>query len=28
VVVLAFAGIVMTAAFTWVEGKLVPWTKD
>ena len=28
VVVLAFAGIVMTAGFTWVEGKLVPWTKD
>jgi NitT/TauT family transport system permease protein len=28
VVVLAFAGIVLTAAFTWVEGKLVPWTKD
>ncbi len=28
VVVLAFAGIVMTAGFTWLEGKLVPWTKD
>jgi len=28
VVVLAVAGIVMTAGFTWLEGKLVPWTKD
>jgi NitT/TauT family transport system permease protein len=28
VVVLAFAGIVMTAGFTSLEGKLVPWTKD
>ena len=28
VVVLAFAGIVMTAGFTWLEGRLVPWTKD
>ena len=28
VVVLAFAGIVMTAGFTWFEAKLVPWTKD
>jgi NitT/TauT family transport system permease protein len=28
VVVLAFAGIVMTAAFGWLEGKLVPWTRD
>ena len=28
VVVLAFAGIVMTAGFTWLEAKLVPWTKD
>ena len=28
VVVLAVAGIVMTAAFTWLEGRLVPWTKD
>jgi NitT/TauT family transport system permease protein len=28
VVVLAFAGIIMTAGFTWLEGKLVPWTKD
>jgi len=28
VVVLAVAGIVMTAGFTWLEGRLVPWTKD
>lgn len=28
VVVLAVAGIVLTAAFGWLEGKLVPWTKD
>jgi NitT/TauT family transport system permease protein len=28
VVVLAGAGIVMTAGFSWLEGKLVPWTKD
>ena len=28
VVVLAFAGIVMTAGFTWLEGRLVPWTRD
>jgi NitT/TauT family transport system permease protein len=28
VVVLAVAGIVMTAGFTWLEGKLVPWTRD
>lgn len=28
VVVLAAAGIVMTAGFTWLEGKLVPWTRD
>jgi NitT/TauT family transport system permease protein len=28
VVVLAVAGIVMTAGFTRLEGKLVPWTKD
>ena len=28
VVVLAIAGIVMTAGFTWLEGRLVPWTKD
>jgi len=28
VVLLAAAGIVMTAGFGWLEGKLVPWTKD
>jgi NitT/TauT family transport system permease protein len=28
VVVLAFAGIVMTAGFGWLEKRLVPWTKD
>ena len=28
VIVLAIAGIVMTAAFGWLETKLVPWTKD
>jgi NitT/TauT family transport system permease protein len=28
VVVLAAAGIVMTAGFDWLEGKLVPWTRD
>jgi NitT/TauT family transport system permease protein len=28
VVVLAAAGIVMTAGFGWVEKRLVPWTKD
>jgi NitT/TauT family transport system permease protein len=28
VVILAFAGIVMTAGFGWIEGKLVPWTRD
>jgi NitT/TauT family transport system permease protein len=28
VVVLAAAGIVMTAGFSWLEGRLVPWTKD
>jgi NitT/TauT family transport system permease protein len=28
VVVLAIAGILMTAGFTWLESKLVPWTKD
>src|SRR5215469_823310 len=28
VVVLAFAGIVMTAGFTWLERVLVPWTRD
>ena len=28
VVILAFAGIVMTAGFGWLEGRLVPWTRD
>jgi NitT/TauT family transport system permease protein len=28
VVVLAAAGIVMTAGFSWLEERLVPWTKD
>jgi NitT/TauT family transport system permease protein len=28
VLVLAAAGIAMTAGFTWVERRLVPWTKD
>ena len=28
VVVLAIAGIVMTSGFAWLEGRLVPWTKD
>jgi NitT/TauT family transport system permease protein len=28
VVVLAGAGIVMTAGFNWLENRLVPWTKD
>ena len=28
VVVLAFAGIVMTAGFGWLEERLVPWTRD
>lgn len=28
VIVLAIAGIAMTAGFGWVEKKLVPWTKD
>jgi NitT/TauT family transport system permease protein len=28
VVVLAVAGIVMTAGFSWIERTLVPWTKD
>jgi NitT/TauT family transport system permease protein len=28
VVVLAGAGIIMTAAFSWLERKLVPWTRD
>src|SRR3984957_4444106 len=28
VIVLAIAGIVMTAGFGWLEKRLVPWTKD
>jgi NitT/TauT family transport system permease protein len=28
VVILAVAGIVMTAAFSWFEERLVPWTRD
>ncbi len=28
VVVLAVAGIVMTAGFSWIERRLVPWTKE
>jgi NitT/TauT family transport system permease protein len=28
VVVLAVAGILMTAGFTWLEARLVPWTRD
>ena len=28
VVVLAVAGITMTSGFSWLERKLVPWTKD
>jgi NitT/TauT family transport system permease protein len=28
VVVLAIAGIVMTAGFGWLERKIVPWTRD
>ena len=28
VIVLAVAGIVMTAGFSWLEKRLVPWTKD
>lgn len=28
VVILAVAGIVMTAGFGWLERKLVPWTRD
>jgi NitT/TauT family transport system permease protein len=28
VIVLAVAGIVMTAGFGWLETRLVPWTKD
>ena len=28
VVVLAVAGIAMTAGFSWLESRIVPWTKD
>jgi NitT/TauT family transport system permease protein len=28
VIVLAIAGIALTAGFSWIEKKLVPWTKD
>jgi NitT/TauT family transport system permease protein len=28
VIILAVAGIVMTAGFTWIERVLVPWTRD
>jgi NitT/TauT family transport system permease protein len=28
VVILAVAGIVLTAGFGWIERKIVPWTKD
>jgi NitT/TauT family transport system permease protein len=28
VVILAFAGIVMTAVFGWLEQRIVPWTRD
>jgi NitT/TauT family transport system permease protein len=28
VVVLAVAGILMTAGFSWLESRLVPWTRD
>jgi len=28
VIVLAVAGIVMTAGFSWLEARLVPWTRD
>jgi NitT/TauT family transport system permease protein len=28
VVILAGAGIVLTAGFGWLEGRLVPWTRD
>ena len=28
VIILAIAGIAMTAGFSWIEKKLVPWTKD
>jgi hypothetical protein len=28
VIVLAAAGIALTAGFGWLENRLVPWTKD
>jgi len=28
VIVLAVAGIAMTAGFGWIERRLVPWTRD
>src|ERR1700742_3740779 len=28
VIVLATAGIAMTAGFSWLEKRLVPWTRD
>jgi ABC-type nitrate/sulfonate/bicarbonate transport system permease component len=28
VVILAVAGIVMTAGFSRLEGKIVPWTRE
>jgi NitT/TauT family transport system permease protein len=28
VVILAVAGIIMTAGFGWLEERLVPWTRD
>jgi NitT/TauT family transport system permease protein len=28
VVLLAAAGIAMTAGFGWIESRLVPWTKE
>src|ERR1700735_3901693 len=28
VIILAAAGIALTAAFSWIEGNLVPWTRD
>jgi NitT/TauT family transport system permease protein len=28
VVVLALAGIILTAGFSWLEKQIVPWTKD
>ena len=28
VIVLAAAGIALTAGFSWLENRLVPWTKD